>query len=912
MLTMISMYIFATNVPAGPVSGTWTLSGSPYIVQGDITIANNTTLTINPGVEVKFNRNTGLSVYGRLVVNGNTLQRVKIKASNATYGWNGIYFSAANNTLINSADISDVKNKTALNFENTNGIQLLSCSIINNNVDTVLFPMIESVALRLQNTWNVVIDKTVISNNQITYNSSNDYDGTVIKISQGYNIQFTGNEVKNNSGEGILHVNNLQNINSPFTMDSNDFSYNTSSGSGTISMSNFGQNSIIISNNNICYNVSTLTGGLNFLGSNYTINGNTITNNQGTLGGGLYYSGGDNYNTVCMIQNNKILYNNANYGGGVFIAGKSDMLCTIQNNEISYNKSSYGAGLYITRLGGSFVNSYLKENSISFNEAYNQGAGIYLIGCNFLPIMNCNVTYNIGTGISLHQGINTEDICSVDVLNSNIWGNSNQIAITGTNPNYLISRFRNSNITSGIQGIYSVNPNYYTSSNIINVDPGFVDKYSYDWHISSATNPVNYSGIGGSFPSYIGLYPYSQGTSISQHNRSLKQGWTWLSFPKLQRNADDDASVSVLSVINNINPYGMILSSQVASINYIYPSWQTNQNFTTLQSSKGYKVQTSATCNLNLNGTTLNPNTVITLNPNTENWVGYFMPYTMYVQDALGAELMNNLTSITTEKWSMQKTALGWISSSMPKTLSFGDMVILTTSSTETIDFQWSYGQLPTVISVQEVSSFTYTDQANYVPVYVNINEEEAPTEIGLFVNGECRGASVYQGEITQVNAYLLEEDLNQEITFQFAYDSKSPKKISNDFCLLDPNTMNEQYIPLTVQAGKPYYYVKFADRDESSQEKPLYQLQQNYPNPFNPDTKIDFYLSKDQNIQLSIYNIKGQRIRELYSGQINAGKHQLIWDGKDNNRNSVSSGIYFYKLTTPSGSVQRKMTLIK
>jgi hypothetical protein len=85
-----------------------------------------------------------------------------------------------------------------------------------------------------------------------------------------------------------------------------------------------------------------------------------------------------------------------------------------------------------------------------------------------------------------------------------------------------------------------------------------------------------------------------------------------------------------------------------------------------------------------------------------------------------------------------------------------------------------------------------------------------------------------------------------------------------------------------------------------------------NYPNPFNPITQIDYYLSHDDNINLSIYNIRGQLVRELYSGVISAGKHTITWEGVDSANKPVSSGIYLYRLNTTNDNVIKKMTMVK
>ena len=88
-----------------------------------------------------------------------------------------------------------------------------------------------------------------------------------------------------------------------------------------------------------------------------------------------------------------------------------------------------------------------------------------------------------------------------------------------------------------------------------------------------------------------------------------------------------------------------------------------------------------------------------------------------------------------------------------------------------------------------------------------------------------------------------------------------------------------------------------------------ILQLHQNYPNPFNPSTLISFTLEEESNVELFIYNIKGEKIKEysLSSNQIS-----IIWDGLDQNDQPVSSGVYFYKLITDTKEYQKKMLLVK
>ncbi|MDP8200630.1 MAG: FlgD immunoglobulin-like domain containing protein [Candidatus Tenebribacter burtonii] len=69
------------------------------------------------------------------------------------------------------------------------------------------------------------------------------------------------------------------------------------------------------------------------------------------------------------------------------------------------------------------------------------------------------------------------------------------------------------------------------------------------------------------------------------------------------------------------------------------------------------------------------------------------------------------------------------------------------------------------------------------------------------------------------------------------------------------------------------------------------------YPNPFNPTTKISFSIPDDSKVKLTIYNIKGQKIKSLLNDQMTAGEHSIVWNGEDDSGTKVSSGVYLYKL---------------
>ena len=89
--------------------------------------------------------------------------------------------------------------------------------------------------------------------------------------------------------------------------------------------------------------------------------------------------------------------------------------------------------------------------------------------------------------------------------------------------------------------------------------------------------------------------------------------------------------------------------------------------------------------------------------------------------------------------------------------------------------------------------------------------------------------------------------------------------------------------------------------------------LRQNYPNPFNPETNISYSVIDNGSVELAIYNIKGQLVKELVRSTMNAGEHNVVWNGKDSAGRKVSSGLYFYKLKLNGKTIDtKKMMLLK
>jgi len=110
-------------------------------------------------------------------------------------------------------------------------------------------------------------------------------------------------------------------------------------------------------------------------------------------------------------------------------------------------------------------------------------------------------------------------------------------------------------------------------------------------------------------------------------------------------------------------------------------------------------------------------------------------------------------------------------------------------------------------------------------------------------------------------------------------------------------------YVVLTGEAS----VTGIQNEDEEAILTKGFALQQNYPNPFNPSTTIEFELTKDNQVTLTIYNVLGEKLFDLVNERMSAGVHRVQF-----NASSLPSGIYFYELRVGNQSQVRKMNLMK
>ncbi|MBN1998645.1 T9SS type A sorting domain-containing protein [candidate division KSB1 bacterium] len=204
-------------------------------------------------------------------------------------------------------------------------------------------------------------------------------------------------------------------------------------------------------------------------------------------------------------------------------------------------------------------------------------------------------------------------------------------------------------------------------------------------------------------------------------------------------------------------------------------------------------------------------------------------------------------------------------------------------------------------------------------PAY--LDKDDVPVELSSFT-----AELVSDGVLLEWETQSETENLGFYL-YRSTDKKETPERITKKIIPGAGNSNSAQkykFIDNNVQIGHVYYYtladVRFDGYETRHKEiqspviKPPseYALEQNYPNPFNPETVIPFRIKESGHCDLTVFNIKGQKVKTLVNKQVEAGFHKVIWDGKDSQGQQMPTGVYLYRLDINGHVDTKKMHFIK
>ncbi len=225
--------------------------------------------------------------------------------------------------------------------------------------------------------------------------------------------------------------------------------------------------------------------------------------------------------------------------------------------------------------------------------------------------------------------------------------------------------------------------------------------------------------------------------------------------------------------------------------------------------------------------------------------------------------------------------------------------------------------------------TFDQSAKASKAPYQIGLEDNETlPVTLSAFT------AEIQQDEMVQISwttqsesnviGYTVlrnnQENLEEAAAIEFLESENSLE--TNTYIFIDDSIQ---------QNGNYYYWLKTSEYDGTSHLYGPIQIQVNfnqtddsfvipltqgissiYPNPFNPTTKIEYYLTQDNDVAIEIYNVKGQRVNSVNLGRKAKGKHSFVWNASDKSNQTLSSGVYFTKVSIGKDSYFQKMILMK
>jgi hypothetical protein len=359
----ITLVMAQTSIITPNVSGVWTLAGSPYLIQNEITIQATDVLIIQPGVVVKFQPTTRMEVLGQLIASGSAVNPIIFEAMDTTGwhnemtgtgGWNGIHVhpyggTGTDNTIFDHCLLKDGKYgyATIQNYmypmSIERGMKVHNSTFTHNQTSSG--PVGSGATIWSQ--LYIATDTLDIDNCVFTDNIS--FPALISVTNPSGFCRITNTHIHHNEkGSGVVGL--LANM----LIENNELDHNNSEYDQA--PLNITAQDVVIRGNEIHHNVSPDHGGMNCNYGNITVENNFIHNNYQTDASCGLTEGGGGMNLTCfssdvndaffIVRNNIIANNHSEYGGGGINVYKA--IACITNNHIINNYSpTHGKAVFI-------------------------------------------------------------------------------------------------------------------------------------------------------------------------------------------------------------------------------------------------------------------------------------------------------------------------------------------------------------------------------------------------------------------------------------------------------------------------------------------------------------------------------------------------------------------------------------
>lgn len=900
-------------------------------ISSDFIVDVGDCLIIENGITITFDDDAKLIIKGSLFANGDYSFPITLTKRTSDTHWDGIQFGGDgeyyNNSTLKHCIIEYGKktNGGGIYAKNYNNLTIENCFIRDNEATNY------GGGLYFNNCSPSIIY------NSLSGNVSGDKGGGIYLVNDNNSV-ISNNVITGNTtdrfGGGIYLYDDC----TP-TIENNLIKWNHAGNADLRAIDEYGGGLYIVDsapnifNNFIVNNYADNRGGGLYVkdGSEPIIYGNIICNNEvSDEGGGLYIT-----ESTPSIINNTISNNLSNNGlcGGVY-ADDSELFLTnsvLWGNSpvnIALNGSSSADQTYCCIEGGSTGGVGMINQNPLFDSP-TSGCGYYFSA--EVPYADWSLSINSPCIDSGNNDVLIENQPEFDLLENNrilpLDGTIDMGACEAYVPGIYIESFELpfGNVEIGRTAKQYVQIENIGTTPITIYDIAIVDDESNSFKISTLPETISQGESVILFVYFTaGALNIEQEAQIIIHSSDafleylsiqvtgeskLASGYNWVSFPKLEIDANGHQTVD--EALEQLEPNAISIF-QTEDLNAFYNTniaeWDPSDFW--VNRTLGYKLRMTdnePTYNFVENGELIPSSTEWLLIAEMygepyNNFIGYWLTESQDIDDAFG-EHWDAVETIRAEYWYYAKDPSsvipdpqdgGMIPSTRIHPLHYGHSYIVQVN--ENISpFQWhDPDEIPVHIKNEKPEEFTFEETVDYSVIDV-MNIEEGVVEIGVFEDNNCIGAVVVDEPSEQI---LIYPDLRSsgEITFEVLYSGRSIPVSLTEYFVYSEN--QNKYVNNKLYSNDQFYSIVTLSKEENEIIPKHSILHQNYPNPFNPQTTISFSIPDESRIDLIVYNIKGQQVKILLNNDLDRGNHSVVWNGINESGKSISSGIYFYKLT--------------
>lgn len=424
-----------------------------------------------------------------------------------------------------------------------------------------------------------------------------------------------------------------------------------------------------------------------------------------------------------------------------------------------------------------------------------------------------------------------------------------------------------------------------------------------------------------------------------------QSGWTWLSFPRMDR--EYNSAVWIPDMLDgNIDPNNYQDSSRLQNLrlgtnNFIDESfylesqgWNSSGILDSTKSTLGYKLYLKYNDPPSKNLLFYEGFLYDHFDPECNNckldligadkyWVGYYYPISQYIIDAIPDEFEPLISVIKGQYYTCYGSpqsdgSVQWtcaINKRLPY-IQYGDMIeIIPVSGDSILDFYWAINNYnPSGVEKAETEYYEFTETSDYTPIFIELDTNDNPVEIGAFVNDSCIGGSTVLPEDSLVLVPAYTEGMSGEIYFEQYFGSqKSTRQPITSYYVINQQSMHREKRMIHTSEGKDYYVISFNDNTNNERNRPYQNASIScHPNPLTSISNIKCYIPQDGNAEIQIYDMMGSCQTVIYSGFLCQGNHKFTLSPIDRSGKLLLNGTYILHLKSAEYQSQTKIIIIQ